>query len=192
MRMSILIGAIGAAAVVCGSASATEVIAWHTAVVKGNATPEDFSLDMFLALNGADGPGSGGYLGGGTLTLIDFFNGTLHTLIGDLAGAAAVLTNGVDNEIFYGAGLPDDSFSLSSSLESVSFVGQPGIIGPDLTGYIITEVSVIGSGFQSDEDYNFEATVAYRFSGTRVPAPGAGVLAALAGATLIARRRRTP
>lgn len=190
MGMS-LVGALGAAVVVCGVASAGNLIASHTLDVSGTAAlDETFNLDLFFALSDANDPGSSGYLSGATLTLVDFFNGTQALLSGDLDGANDALTNGVDNEVFFGAILPDDSVSMDGLLESSAFVGQAGIIGPDLVGYVLTEVRVLGSGIQSDGGSGFDASVAFLFYGVRVPAPGVSAVALLAGASLGARRRR--
>lgn len=190
MGMS-LVGALGAAVVVCGAASAGNLVASHTLHVSGTAAlDESFDLDMFFALSDADSPGSPGYLSGATLSLVDFLNGTEAALSGDLFGANEVLTNGVNDEVFFGAVLPDASVAISGTLESSVFIGQPGVLGPDLVGWVLTDVRVLGSAIQSDGQNGFDASVAFLFYGVRVPSPGVSAMALLAGASLGARRRR--
>lgn len=188
MNMS-LVGAFGAMVVVCGGASAGNLIASHAIVLEGTARAKAIQFDMHLALNEADMPGAPGYLAFATLGFIDFFNGTQAEYVGDLAGAAGVLTNGVDETVYYGGTLPEGGSVVVGSLESASFAGQSGILGPDLTGYVLTDVRVIGTAIQLGIDDAYTATVDFLFFGHRVPTPGAGGALVLAIAGMSRRRR---
>jgi len=190
MRMSSLWCAAGALVVVCGAARAGNLIGSHSVVVAGEASLETFALHMFLALSEGDGPGDAGYVGGTTIQLIDFPQGNVYSLTGDLASMASALTDGVDGSLTFGALLPDASTVTAVAQESAVFGGKPGLVGPDLLGYVITDIAVIGTSLQFGDGGPFEATIEYWFFGERVPSPGTCTLAAGVGLLIGARRRR--
>lgn len=145
--------------------------------------------DLFFSVGDPNQPNPVGYMSGVTLDLADIIQGTVHYLTGDLAGAAAELTNGVDSPLYFGSTVapPINEYVLMLP-ESTAFAGWPGLNGPDLTGFSITGISVLGTGFNSGDEM-YTATFQFTFHGAPIPAPGAVGMFAMAGVGGMRRRR---
>jgi hypothetical protein len=185
----ILLGAAVAAAT--GMASAGDHITSYYLSAEGSlADPQLFAITPFFAVTDPGQPDPVGYLSGPAMTVTDFLNGQAYVLTGDMAGAAAELTNGVDSLVYFGGLFPNATSTQAAVFESAAFAAYPGLVGPDLTGFVVTEVRIFGVSLLVT-DNSFDATIEFQFHGRRVPATGSlGVLAA--AGVLGVRRRRGP
>lgn len=188
MRSSLCVGA-SVAFVMSGAAFAGNYIAAHSFTAQGQGASAGFELQGVFGLSDLGDPNATGYLSSGTLDLADFINGAFRTLSGDFSAAASELTNGVDSPAFFGLILPGAVLVQENLPESAAFGGQAGVIGPDLTGYVLSSVRLFGTSIQFNGDDSFEVTVEFQFYGTRVPAPGGAAVASLAVMGALRRRR---
>lgn len=188
MRSSLCVGASVAMVLSC-AAFAGNYIAAHSFTAQGQGASAGFEIRGVFGLSDLGDPNAAGYLSSDSLDLADFINGAVRTLTGDFSAAATELTNGADAPIYFGLILPGAVLAQENLAESGAFVGQAGVIGPDLTGYVVSSVRLFGTAIQFNGDNSFEVTVEFQFYGTRVPAPGGVALASLAMMGALRRRR---
>lgn len=143
----------------------------------------------FVSYGDPSGMNPAGFLGNAPISLLDILQGNEFELTGDFAGFAAAMTNGLDQPMYVGftaaGGVGDSALTVESSLLSFG----PVIGSPDLAGYTITRVVVLGSSFSQLAGGEFEFGMNFTVFG-EVPAPGAAGLLAIAGVFAARRRRR--
>lgn len=179
------------AIVLAHGASAGPAIAHvnFTGVAFGAAAPV-MEILPFITYGDPGSPGGPTELGNATIDIVDISNGNYKTLTGDFAGFAAAATNGDDETLFVGFRASLGSGDFDSDLESFLYSpAAPGVGLPDLSGYVLTGVRVLGTSFSALDNGGTAWGLEFEFLGRQIPAPGGAALLALSALTTVRRRR---
>lgn len=195
MRSSLIaVVPVIAAAITASSASADILLGTFesTMFVQNNSGNDEVNLQFGYSTNVA--PFQTNVLEAQDLGFLDAANGTVNDLLGDFAGFAPRVTNGID-EAFRITMLGDQTTMVMLIGENTSLTNIVNPGGPDFFNYELTRVNVLLSSWQSNGGGGaqpFVVTIGFvvSFYGNPVPAPGAGVLVAGAGLVAVRRRRR--
>lgn len=175
-------------AVSCSGASAGDPVIATYELKFGGPIEAMMEWTPFFSIDNPDAPSPSGFLSGHTFVGGDF-DGTVYPLTGDFSVAIEILTNGIDDLIHFGTTVPGDpSLLYEASVESAFFGGQPGLAGPDLSGYTITEIGVAGLDLFFLGDAYF-IVMEFSLYGQPIPAPGVPVALCLTGIWASRRRR---
>lgn len=143
----------------------------------------------FLSYGDPSGMNPAGFLGNAPISLLDIIQGNDYELTGDFAGFAAAMTNGADEPVYVGFTAAGGVGDSALTVESILLSSGPVVGAPDLAGYTITRVVIMGSSYSQLAGGEFEFGVNFTVYG-EVPAPGSAGLAAIAGVFAARRRRR--
>lgn len=192
MRSSLIaVVPVIAAAITASSASADILLGTFesTMFVQNNNGSDEVNLQFGYSSNVF--PFQTNVLEAQDLGFLDVANGTVTDLTGDFAGFAPRVTNGVD-EVFRVTMLGDQTTMVMLIGENTSLTNIVNPGGPDFFNYDLTRVTVMPTSWQGSGGgaQPFTVTIGFvvSFYGNPVPSPGAGVL--IAGAGLVAWRRR--